>query len=478
MMKPTPLLATTGLAIGGIAAAVLLVPQTPEQMAMLVRDGRYESAGRIGDTIDTQARGDPMLLADLFELNTHIGDSHRAREMIEAYLASRPDDMAMLKEAAEFFRSMQDFGAYLDIKERIVEKLRDPSDIERLAALYRSHARFEDERRILYTYRDRALSPAAMGRLGSLLAREGDYAEATRLLEAAVAGGRDEDGNEDEDEGGGRGDGETGSYRLLLFDSLIADGKADHAAELAGAWVEQGLAGPAAQAVMVMTLANGDHGELAAGLAATFPLSAARDPSALVWALGEHRRFDLVKQALAGWLDGADDALLARGASLYIETVASTGALGEMTADLSAALQRGDASARPAMAVAAAVYGRWSYEAIAPLRHLMTGELLATQPLFAADLSLHEGNLVAVRYFLLHADLSDYDDRHAAMWSELAQETLSPSEIAQDLIARWRAGRLSPALYPLLQKTAAASGSTSLAFDLFRDGPDATGAGL
>lgn len=466
MMKPTPLLVTTGLAIGGIAAAVLLVPQTPEQVAMLVKDGRYESARRIGATIDAQARGDPMLLADLFDLNAHIGDPHRARELIEAYLASRPDDMAMLKEAAEFFRSMQDFEAYLGIKERVVEKLRDPADIERLAALYRSHARFEDERRILYTYRDRALSPAAMGRLGSLLARSGDYAEAARLLEAAIAGA----GAADEDD--------TASHRLLLLDSLIADGKAGHAADLAGGWVKQDMIDPATQAVMVMTFANAGHGELAAGLAATAPPGVTRDPSELVWALGSHRRFDLVKRALAGWLDGADDVLLARGASLYIETVASTGALGEMTADLSAALQRGDASARPAMAVAAAAYGRWSYEAIAPLRHLMTGELLATQPLFAADLSLHEGNLVAVRYFLLHADLSDYDDRHAAMWSELAQETLSPSEIAQDLIARWRAGRLSPALYPLLQKTAAASGSTSLAFDLFRDGPAEKGAGL
>jgi len=473
MMKPTPLLATTGLAIGGIAAAVLLVPQTPERVAMLVKDGKYESARRIGATIDVGTRDDPMLLADLFDLNTHIGDPHRAREMIEAYLQSRPDDTAMLQAAAEFFRSMQDFEAYLGIKERIVERLRDPSDIERLAALYRSHARFEDERRILYTYRDRALSPAAMGRLGSLLARSGDYAEAARLLEAAIAGGRSGDGDGDVNED------EIAAYRFLLLDSLIADGKAGHAADLAAAWVKQDAVAPATQAVMVMTLANAGYRDLAARLAATFPRSIARDPSELVWALGAHRRFDLVKQALAGWLDGAGDALLARGALLYIDAAAATGALGEMTADLAAALRRADAApARPAMAVVAAAYARWGYDAIAPLRHLMTGELLLTQPLFAAGLSLHEQNPVAARYFLLHADVSDYDDDRAEIWSALAQETLSPSEIARDLIARWRAGRLSPALYPLLQKTAAASGSTSLAFDLFRDGPDATGASL
>jgi len=451
-MKPTPIVATLVLAIGGVAAALALAPQASEQMAILVRDGQYETAGAFSQDLDRKAEGDPMLLADLFHLDMQIGDADRARATIEDYLRARPDDLAMLRKAAEFFRSVQDVEAYIRLEERIVAQMRAPSDIETLAGIYRSNARFADERRILSTYRDAGLSPAALGRLGNLLARSGDYTGAVAPLEAAVAAGGEQ----------------AGPYRQALFDSLMAQGAAERAAALAGEWTLAGLVPPAVQAVMVMTLANSGNRPLAERLAALVAPSERRDPSALVWALSEHRRFDLARAALRGWFDDADDATLAKGASLYVEATAAAGTLAEMTADLQAALLRkDDTAARSAIAIAAAAYARWGYDVIAPLRHLMSAERMLMQPLFAASLSIEEENQPASRYFLLKADLSQYDEAQAGAWSAMAQTVFSQSEIASELIARWRAGRLSPTLYPLLQTTAAATGSTSLAFDLF-----------
>jgi tetratricopeptide (TPR) repeat protein len=455
-----PLILTGSLAVGGIGVAVLMLPGGAEQLAMLSRDGRYESAAALGNRIHGDGEGDPEVLAQLFDLNGYTGDPARAREAIDEYLRQRPDDVAMLRHAVAFFAQQQDFAAYLEQLERLVAADGRPAEAAALAALYRTHGRFDDEKRVLVAHRRSPLPPEAAERLGRLLARDGDYAEAAETLAPVSLA--------------------NGTVRPLLFEVLMKDGQHARAAEMATGWSARGIE-PASHAVMVLMLAQAGEQDAAERLAATFPRNRSYDPAQLAWALTDQRRFDLVKIVVRHWLAGADRATSARAAGIFVDTAAQAGALGEMIGELQAMLtEPGTPAAKAAMAVVAVSYARWGYQAIAPLRHLLSSELLMQQPLFGASLAMREGNRLAARYFLIETDLSDADEDAADEWYSLAETVFGPLEIAADLTARLHQERLSVAVYPFVQKSALAAGMADPIFALLRAEPEApaNGAGL
>ncbi len=451
-MKAMPLILTASLAVGGLAAAFLMMPGGAEQIAMLSRDGRYESAAELGNRIHVDGDGNPEVLAQLFDLNDYTGDPQRAREAIDEYLRQRPDDVAMLRHAVAFFASQQDFPAYLRQLERLVARAPRPEDVTTLAALYRSQGRFDDEKRTLLDHRDLKLPSESLERLGRLLGRDGDYAHAAEVL-ADVAG---------------RAGSSNKAARALLFEMLLKSGQTERAAELATGWAARGL-DAATQAVMVVSLSQAGEQGAAEKLAATFPNGRSYDPALLAWALNGQRRFDLVKPVLRRWLDFADVAAAKRAATLYVDAAAQAGAMAEMMAELQAILSEpGQPASKAAMAVVAVTYARWGYAAIAPLRQLLTADLLAEQPLFAAGLAVREGNPLAARYFLVETDLSQADDDAADDWYSLAATAFRPLELATDLTLRLRENRLSPAMHPFLQKATVAAKMPDPIFEMLR----------
>lgn len=456
-MRPTPVLLTAALALAGTATAVMLMPGGTERIAMLSRDGRLEQAAEFGNRIQDEARSDPYLLASLFDLNSYAGDSGRAREAIDEYLAIRPDDVEMLRQAVDFFREHQDFDAYLEYLERLVALASRPDDIATLSALYRTHGRYEDEKRVLLAHRAGKLTPDKTERLARLLVRDGEFADAAVLLESVSERGQNQR-----------------AVRPLLFEALMRSGEAARAAELATGWAVRGLE-PTSQAAMVLHLARAGMPDEARLLASTFPRGARFDPAPLAWALGEERRFDLVKPALNHWMDGADAATLARVATIYVDAAMASGALADMMADIRDGLtDPSGVRTGAAVAVLAEAFNRWGYQGVAPLRHLLTGELLAAHPMFGARLADAESNRIATRYYLFETDLADADEDQADAWYDIAATAFGPGELAAELIARWQARRLAPTLLPHLQRAAAKAGMADPTFDLLR-GPPAAG---
>ena len=442
-----PLLLTAGLGTAAMAALPLLMPGRFETMTMLSRDARGEAAVAAGNLAHREGDRDPAFLGDLIDLNRQYGNPAAERAAIEDYLRAHPDDLAVLRKADAFYAHMQDVSAWTGILERLVAVGRDPADIEKLARIYRLWGRFAEERRLLLDHRQAELSPAISVRLAEYLAKDGDLGQAAKVLERVV----------------GLAGADRREARTLLFDVLVRDHQPQEAARRASAWVGNGLE-PSQQAIFVLTLAAAGADGAAQTLAASLPATGSQS-SSLAWALANRGRVDLARTVVERWQQTADPATAEKAIRLYVDIASSLDSLGLVYRDLHQGLEGTDeAAAARAMIIARVLYEKYSYDAIAGVRPLLTGPRLARQPIFAASLAQAERNPAAVRYFLLQADLSDVDPDDADRWGSLAATAFAPLELADELGSRWRFGRLSLVLLPVWQRAAVEAGRPDPAF--------------
>jgi hypothetical protein len=84
--------------------------------------------------------------------------------------------------------------------------------------------------------------------------------------------------------------------------------------------------------------------------------------------------------------------------------------------------------------------------ALAPLRPLLSTEVLQTRPLFAADLAIFEGNPQLASWFLDQVDLSQLEPRERPLWLTLLRNIESRSAVFERLTRLWAEKRLPPEL--------------------------------
>jgi Flp pilus assembly protein TadD len=413
-----------------LVAAVVLSPGREEHAAMLVGEGRHKEAIALLERRLADAPRDPDLLAALGRSYAALGEVHRAIDAFDAYLVVRPDDLAARKRQAELLLQSGLIDRYLDAVARVVAAQPSPSQVTRLIELFRLHGRVEDEVATLQAYAGRAmLETPQLERLGAILAERGNWREARQSLELA-----DQKAPPDASAG-----------RLLLLEVLIQSNEVDRVYERAQAWM-MAWRSPFLSGKLILRMAQSGLTVPASRLALKYTDMMPDDTFEMVGLLAGKGRQDLAHQMLVRWADRTTNPT---GSQLRAFVQASA-LVGDVSGPLVKLVQLVHSGSDPATLgwMAEELANTFGKPALVAIRPLLSNEVLLTRPLFAAELSLFEGNREMARWFLNRIEPAQLSPERSASWLALLHRVETDAEVFKRLAVLWNDGRLPAELVP------------------------------
>lgn len=445
-MRPSilALIATTA----AIAVAPVLVPHPLEQVTMLIRDKKYETALHVADRFVEEGETRPELLMQAFMLNERYGELTKAKAALRKYLEQRPEDADGWRKAAWVYANAHRAEPLMEALENVVRLTGEAGEAEGLARLYRLHARFGDELRVLAGADASRLSTRQALRLAELNIANEKYAEARdvlRMLDRTLPAQEKEP-------------------RLLLFDRLVADQLANEALERSRAWLASWNNGDD-RATFVRHLLRAGAQEQAFALATEADVS--REGAVLVYLLDIltlESRLDMLPGLIDAWVDRA--ALMPpKAMDLQTHEVLSVASERGMQAALFQHLHRSLARKdRPEIiaSLAEALVDQFGQIALAPYRAALSNQVLAARPVLAARLFQAEGNLHAARHYLLQADIGGLSKTACDAWMKVAEVTLGRRFLMETLAGHARTKGLPACLPDATSPTATHGGPQAL----------------
>lgn len=411
-------------------AAAVLFPKRDEQAAMLAAEGRHTEAIALLERRLAEAPGDPDLLAGLGRSWAALGETSRAIEAFDAYLAARPDDAAAREREAELFLQSGMADRYLDAEARVAAAKPTPARVTRLVELYRLHGRADDEVRALEVYAEKGyLDSSQLERLGALLAVRGEWWEARTWLEQA-----DRDAAPEASEG-----------RLLLLDVMIRIGAVDDIDLRVKAWMAAWRSPFLSGKLMLRIAQAGDAGE-ASRLAVAYVDAAPDDALDMAGFLAGKGLREIARGMLARW---ASRTNFANGEHLhaFVQMAALLDDPGDGLREfLRLASDRSHAAAEGQLAEELVV--AFGGPALAAVRPLLSNDVLKTRPLFAAEVALSDGNPEAARWHLRRVVPRELRPERVAAWLALCRQLEMEPEAVAGLAELWSEGRLPAELAP------------------------------
>jgi tetratricopeptide (TPR) repeat protein len=425
-------------------AAVLLWPRPAERMAMMVDEGRRKEAIALLQRGLAEHPGDPELLASLGRSYAALGEYRHAVDVLDAYLAVRPEDLAARERQAWLLLQNGLVDRYLDALARLLVAQPSPSRVTRLVELYRLYGRVDDEVETLRTYASRGmLEPPQLDRLGALLAERGNWDEARRWLELA-------DQKMPPDESAGR---------FLLLEVLIQSNEVDQAYRYARAWMTAWHS-PFLSAKLILLIAQAGLALPASRLALEYVDAMPESTFEVAGQLAHKGHKELAQRMIGRWAERTTnptgDELRA-----FVQVSAQLGdARGPITKLLQLARSGADPATQGELAEQLAnVFGT---PALAPIRPLLSNQALLTRPLFAAELSLVEGNREMARWYLARTEPDRLSPEQRATWLALLRRVETPAGVFDRLAALWHDRRLPAELAPSFADEALKSGRAGL----------------
>jgi hypothetical protein len=100
--------------------------------------------------------------------------------------------------------------------------------------------------------------------------------------------------------------------------------------------------------------------------------------------------------------------------------------------------------------------------ALVAIRPLLSNEALLTQPLFAAELSMFEGDNEMARRFLYQIDPTQLSSERLSSWLALLQKVQPEADTFDRLTTLWNEGRLPAELLPHLADEAVKLGQIGM----------------
>lgn len=424
-----------------LVAAAVLSPWREERAAMLAGEGRHREAIALLERQLAAAPHDPDVLAALGRSHAALGEVPQAIDAFDGYLAVRPHDLAAREREAELLLQSGSIDRYFDAMKRAVAEQPSAARVTRLVELYRLHGRVEDEISTLEAYADKGiLEVSQLERLGALLAEWGDWREARRWLELA-------------DE---RAPADASTGRLLLLEVLIQLNDVNQINERAQAWMA-GWRSPFLSGKIILRVAYSGHTIAASKLALEYTDMRPDDALGMVGFLVGKGRQDLARQMLIRW---AGRTSKTEEPGLLHAFVQGSALVGDVGAPLGKFLRlaRSGSNAATEGQLAEELVNAFGSPALAAIRPLLSNEMLLTRPLFAAELSLSDGNREMARWYLIRVDPAQLPPERLTAWMALAHSVGMDAEVFQQLAMLSNDKRLSAEVAPLLADEAAKLG--------------------
>jgi len=415
-----------------LVAAAVLAPGRQERAAMLASEGRYEEAIALLQRQLAGSPHNPDLLAALARSYAALGEVDRAIGAFDAYLRVRPEDLDARNRQAKLLLQSGLMDRYLETEAYLVAANPTADRIARLLELLRLQGRTNEETAMAEAYaRKDMLDSLQLERLGAILAQRGDWPEAQRWLELA---------DRKAPPGASAG-------RLLLLEALLRSNEIDRISERTQAWMmawrSTYLAGR-----LILRLRQAGLSELAYGLALKHMDLKPDDTFDMIGLLAGKGYLDLARHILVAW---AERTTQLTGAQLHV-FVQGSAWLGDFSGPLTMLLQAvGDGSDAAAQGrLAEELANGFGRPALAAIRPLLSNEALLTQPLFAAEVSLIEGNRELARWYLDQIDPRQLSSERLSDWLGLLHQVQPEAAALDRLTELWNEGRLPAELLPQL----------------------------
>ena len=413
-----------------VVVAVLILPRREERLAMLAAEGRHEDVIALIERQLVNGTRDPQLLAALGRSYAALGEYHRAIDTFDAYLTMRGDDLAAQERQAELLLQTGSIDRYLDTLAGVVAANPTASRVTRLTEFYRLHGRIDDEIATLRVYAGRSmLDLSQLERLGAILAERADWDEARRWLELV-----DDQAPRD-----------ASSGRLLLLDVLIQSNEIDQAYRRAQAWMTAWHS-PYLSGKLILRMAQSGLTTPASKLTLKYTQTMPEHIVEMTGLLTSKGHQKLAQQMLAQW---ADHTVNPTGQQLRAFVQASA-----LIVDIHGPLRkfaqliRSGADPATQALLAEELAKAFGKPALASIRPFMSNDALLTRPLFAAELSLFEGNVELARWFLDRTELHRLSSEQRFAWLALLGRVETDANVYGRLAVLWSAGRLPEELLP------------------------------
>lgn len=174
---------TLFLIMAAIAAGFAMVPGERERWTMLERDNRNEEALAILDARYRAGQRDADTLLHLYKLLMSFANVARASDVIEQFVAARPDDVQAVTLLAKHCADTANVIGEEKALKRLFELSPSQETAQKLLSLYRLQGAFDQEESFLRLLLAKKLITASDAeRFGLLLIAGGDFAGARQAL--------------------------------------------------------------------------------------------------------------------------------------------------------------------------------------------------------------------------------------------------------------------------------------------------------
>jgi hypothetical protein len=282
----------------------------------------------------------------------------------------------------------------------------------------------------LQTYAGKAmLEPSQLERLGALLAERESWREARQWLELADQ----------------RAPPGASAGRLLLLEVLIQSNETDRIYERAQAWM-LAWRSPFLSGRLILRMAQSGLAGSASRLALKYTDMMPDDTFEIVGLLAGKGYQDPAHQMLVRWANRATKPT-GRQLRAFVQTSALVGDVSGPLVKLMQLVNSGsDPASQGEMAEElASTFGR---PALVAIRPLLSNKVLLARPLFAAELSLFEGNREMARWYLNQIDPAQLSPERSAGWLALLHRVETDADVFKRLTVLWTDGRLPAELVP------------------------------
>jgi tetratricopeptide (TPR) repeat protein len=423
-----------------VVAAIVLSLGREENSAVLAGEGQHKEAIALLERRLADAPHDPDLLAALGRSYAALGEVDRAIDAFDAYLLVRPDDLAARERQADLLLQSGMIDRYLDALARAVAAQPSPSRVTRLIELFRLHGRVDDEVATLQTYAGTAmLETAQLERLGALLAERGQWRAARDALELADR----------------KAPPDASAGRLLLLEVLIQSNAVDEVYQRTQAWMTAWRS-PFLCGKLILRMAYSGLTGAASRLAVDCTDMMPEDAFDIVGLLANKGHLDIAHQMLVRWADRTGNPT-EKQIRAFVQVSARVGDVGGPLVKLMQLVRSG---AEPATQgrMAEELANAFGLPALVAIRPLLSNKVLLARPLFAAELSLSEGNGEMARWFLNRIDPAQLSAERLTDWLALLHRVETDADVFQRLAVLWDRGRLPAQLAPYLADEAVKMG--------------------
>ena len=414
------------------AAAVLMAPRRDEWLAMMQDEDKQAQIIALLEPRLARGENDPRLLATLGRSYAELGNYQRATELLERYVALRPNDGEAYVRLADLYKRAGDTTTRISMLEHSVALAPKLSRVAELAGLYRQERQADKELGLLSRLEaELTVESGLLLRLAELHAGIGNPAGAVRILSrgevlaAPVQPAR------------------NANERIFLAEMLVESGRSAEAVQLGKQWLlqwrEPWLADRLLRSVAVRAPVA-DASELADAVAVLHP----EVRFFLVQGLATMGAKPVARHLLETWVK-ANPTPSMNGIAAFLSACRDQDEPAIVWQTFSEVLRRpssDDLIPRFSEAIAA----EFGIGALAPFWASLPQSVTERRPLLAARLAFHEQNLVMTKWLLEKVDLAALEASDRRLWIDLLNAVATPAEAFEALRDRQRSGRLPPDL--------------------------------